>query len=449
MGRADSTVSCLTVRSAATSAESCPALLTVRRIWYADARIRGAMLVVLVASIVARVLLAHSARPVLISDGRDYYRLAENLAAGRGYVQVYDGESLAPFNGFPLRAFRSPGYPALMAGLYSIFGWRPGVYLGTNLAADLVTEGCALLIAAYLFGAGAALVAQVLVAAHVLWMPNPMTESVYAALFALIALMLVMGLPFRNWAAALAFGLVVAAALFVRPITVCIVPALLLAAWKHVRRNARVLVLVGLALAPSVAATLCWAWRNYRVLGDPVLFTTSFGHHNAPDYGIAGDQVFTQLRAEGLNEAQINRELIRMEMSIAARHPFAFFMTWLTRAASLFSLKPPWEVRDLLWTRIFPLTPPSLVATAYRWSCNQYCITYALAACGVVVLAWKRRLGGLGTLACLYVAIHALLSRGDLRLAAPLYPLMCVVIGGLAAVIGQHLKKQPHATAGS
>lgn len=419
--------------------DSSPLVLVTRRIWHADARIRVAMLVVLVASIVVRLLLAESVTPALVSDGRDYYRLAENLAAGQGYVQVYEGESEV-FNGFALRAFRSPGYPALLAGLYSVFGWRPGVYLGANLVAEVVTEGCGLLIAAYLFGAGAGLVAQVLLAAHVLWLPNPMTESVYSALFALMALMLVMGIPFRSWAAALGFGVVLAAALLVRPITVCIVPALLLAAWKPVRRNARVLVLVALALTPAVAGTASWAWRNYRVLGDPVLFTTNYGHHNAPDYGIAADEVFARLRAEGLNEAQINRELIRMEIKIAARHPFGFFMTWVTRVVQLFSLEPPWEVRNVLWKLMFPPARHSLVASAYRWSFDQYGVTYGLAACGVVVLAWKRRLGGLGALACSYVVIHALVSGGDLRLAAPLYPIMCVVIGGLVAMLGEHLK---------
>ncbi len=407
--------------------------VAIGRLRGAGRRTRTAILIIFVVSIAVRVLLAAAVRPVLVSDGRDYYALAESLAAGRGYSQVYEGETEA-FAGFTFRAFRSPGYPALMAALYSTFGWRPAVYLATNIAADVVTEACGLLIGAYLFGAAAGVVAQVLLAAHVLWTVSPMTESVYAALFAALALMLVLGVPLRRWRGALGFGLLAAAALFVRPVTLCVWPAL---AWKigHEARSRRGLCALLIALAPSVLGVSLWAWRNYGILGAPVLFTTNYGHHNAEDYGIPADLAFARLRAAGLNEAEINAALIRDEMQIAGQHPFAAFMTWVTRVGELFSLTPAWELENVLWQQFFGPDPqPSVAGRLYRWSYSQYYLTYAAAGAAAAWLVWRRRkLGGLGVLMLSYVAVHALISRGDIRLAAPLYPLMCVLAASLVS----------------
>ena len=137
-----------------------------------------------------RIVLVAGADPAALSDGRDYLVLAHNLASGQGYVQVYDGETEA-FQGFTFRAFRSPGYPLFMAGLYSLLGWRAAVGFAVNVAAELLCQACYVLIAARLLGRGAALVVAVLLAGHVLWTPSLMTESFYSALFALLAMLIV------------------------------------------------------------------------------------------------------------------------------------------------------------------------------------------------------------------------------------------------------------------
>ncbi|GAG00980.1 unnamed protein product, partial [marine sediment metagenome] len=70
----------------------------------------------------------------------------------------------------------------------------------------------------------------------------------------------------------------------------------------------------------------------------------------------------------------------------------------------------------------------------------KYYATYILAACGAVLLALRRRgLAGLWSLMLFYVVIHALVSRGDIRLVAPLYPLMCILAGAFYALILEQL----------
>jgi hypothetical protein len=418
------------------SAEMTPGLRgPVQTLIRAPRGLRHAYLAIFVLSLVFRILLASAARPVLVSDARDYHVLARNLTEGRGYLQVYQGETQA-FDGFTFRAFRSPGYPLLLAGLYTVFGWHWSVDLALNIVADVVTQACALLIAVYLFGAGPALLVQVLLAVHVLWTPNPMTESLYTALFTLLALLLAARTPLEGWAGALGFGLLTAAALFVRPITLCVFPAL---GWRCLRCQPRWprLPLLGLVLLPSIVSVTVWAMRNHALLGQYVVFTTNFGHHNAGAYGIPSDETFAYFRQQGLNEAEINRELTRLEWNLVKADPAGWLKLWARRVGELFSLSPPWEVGVVLWQRVLPVGPEaSWVGAWYRVSYYQYYVTYPLFALGAVVLALRRQgLQGLWMLMVSYIMLHAALSRGDIRLLAPLYPLLCLLPAGLWAMV--------------
>ena len=390
---------------------------------------RVALAAVFALSLAARVLLATAASPTFVSDGRDYRVLARNLAAGRGYVQVYRGETKA-FRGFTFRAFRPPGYPVLLAALHSVTGWNDRAYLVVNIAAGCLTQVCFVLIALRLLGVGSALVVQILLATHVLWTPNPMTESVHTALFALLAALIVFGLPLRNWRGALAFGLITVAALFIRPVTICVFPVLVLKLIRGgpTRRRA---ALALLATLPSVVGVSAWALRNYSLFHQFVPFTTNLGHHNAYDFGIPADWTFSQLRAEGLDEAEINSALLEMEWETAREYPQAWLVTCVQRACQLFSLKPPREVENVLWRRIMR-PEESLASRLYLASYWQYAVTYILAACGAAILIMRRRkLNGLGMLFICYVVIHALVSRGDMRLLAPIYPAMCLMAAAL------------------
>jgi hypothetical protein len=409
----------------------------VRDLMKAGRPIRAAILVVFLLSVAVRVILVARADPQLVSDAFDYHAYARSLLDGNGYASEHKNREAtigrAAYEGFTFRAYRAPGYPVFLAGLYGVFGWHPRVALAANVVADLLTQLCFLLIAWRLLGPRAAVFVQILLAAHVLWTPSLMTESFYTALLAGIALMLVFDVPQRSFKGALLCGVVTAAALFTRPITICVFPVLL---WKFVaggvsrRQAARFLVVI----APAVLLLAAWGARNYRLFGQVVLMTTNLGPHNAYAFGIDKDRTFLALRQRGLNEAQINDAFLHLEWRIARENPLGLTRLWVSRLGELFSLRPACEVEAILWTRTFRPGPQAdLISRAYRASYYQYYVTYALAAVGACLLAVRRqRLGGLWLLMIFYVFLHAAISRGDIRLCAPLYPMMCLIAAGCA-----------------
>jgi len=403
---------------------------TLRELFGRSGAYRTVLLAVLVVGVAIRVALVTNAHAALLSDARDYYELARSLTEGRGYEQFYVGETEA-FNEFTFRAFRPPGYPVFLAGLRYVAGWRPVVGLAANVVVDLLTQLCFVLIACRVFGRGSALIVAVLLTIHVVWTPSLMSEALYTALFAVLALLLVFRIADGSIIGAILFGLVMGAALFTRPITVCVLPLLV---WhmlgQHSLKRGGVLLL--LAVVPSAVGITLWGARNQRLFGQFVPLTTNLGHHNAWDYGLHADRVFAHLRGEGLNEAEINDVFLALEWEFVRKHPGTWVLMCLGRARDLFSLEPPPELRQVLWKRTFDCgSDGSLIGRIYRAAYSQYYITYVLAGLGVCVLAVRRHsVGGLWVVLVAYIVVHALVSRGDVRLVAPLYPIMCVLAAG-------------------
>jgi len=389
---------------------------------------------ILVFSLVLRVVIVGHATWHPVADTRDYHALAESLLAGRGYQQEYAGETAA-YRGLTFRAYRMPGYPVFLALVYGLFGWRPIHAYLANVLCDLVAEILVLLTGRRLFGPGVGRVAQMLFALHVIWTPALMTESLFTALFAGLAFLVVTGRVAAHAVAALGFGCLLAAALFVRPIALAVVPAAL---WRMVRSGGAgsVALLCALALAPSAAAVAGWAARNHARLGEVVLFSTNLGLHNSREFPIDRAGIVRAAVARGLNEAQIDR-LLRGEIKQAVqRSPGRAAAIYLRRVVELFS---PVRPRADLWRRGFE-GPGSarLVTWLYRGLALQYLVTYPLALVGTALLLRRGQpTGGLWPLIASFALIHALVSNGNLRFAAPLYPLFCVLAGyGVVGSIG-------------
>ena len=176
----------------------------------------------------------------------------------------------------------------------------------------------------------------------------------------------------------------------------------------------------------------------------PWLFTTNFGHHNGWAYDLNPDELFAQLRARGLNEAQINSVLIESEARIATAYPLAWLANYVWRTAQLFSLEPADELRKVLWTRALNCGPDGpLIARFYRATYAQYYATYVLCGLGALLLVVQRRpMGGLWALALAYILIHGAVSRGDVRLIAPLYPILCVFAASLWCSLRQEIRER-------
>lgn len=395
-----------------------------------------------------RLWLIFAANPTLASDARDYHDYAASLLAGRGYVQVYNGETEA-FNGFTFRAFRPPGYPVFLAGLYAVVGWHLRAALLANIVADLITQLASAWIAHRLFGIRAAMLVSALLALHVLWTLSLMTESLHTALFsATLALLIERVYPQttaddaaaernrnrRGWLRWFAIGLLLMAGIFTRPITICLIPIAIWSAaqqqggWRS-RRAALALILL-----PTILTTLAWGWRNYAIFGERVWTTTNLGHHNAWEFDLNADMAFALLRKDGANEAEINSAMLADQRRWAWEHPDRWLRIVAWRAVTLFSLSPPPELTNVLWKFTFPPESAGIAATVYRNLYYHYWLVYLLAPFGLLTV---RLPGGRFLIAVVlcFTLMHMLVSRGDLRLAAPLYPVLCVLIAGAAELV--------------
>lgn len=420
--------------------------LTVRAAWEA---LRGAspitwfgLIALLVVSAVFRGWLILAASPTLVSDARDYHDYAASLLEGRGYVQIYRGETAA-FDGFEFRAFRPPGYPFLLAGLYRIVGWHPRAALLLNVMADLATQVAAALIAVVVlapFGPLrarlAAIITVALLGLHVLWTPALLTEPVYTALFTTLGLLLLTRTGTRSIRGALLNSVLLMAALFIRPVTLCLFPLFVVQVLRAGPSRSRI-VLLGALLVPALLAVAAWSGRNYLVFGEFVPLTTNLGHHNAWDFGIPADQAYEIGRAEGLNEAQINRVLLQAIGERIREKPAGFAQLLARRIGELFSFAPPPELTANLWTLTFDSAPTaSLPGRVYRQLYSQYPLVYGLATLGLLVLLVRKApIRYLLATLVAYIVFQVLLSRGDIRFLAPIYPLMCVLAAALFAFI--------------
>jgi hypothetical protein len=390
----------------------------------------------LALALLLRVWLVAHATWLPVSDTRDYHDLARNLASGQGYVQMYEGER-AEYRGLAFHAFRMPGYPAFLAALYSLFGWDPMVGYVANVGCELLTQLFLLALGRQLLGPAGSVAAQALFATHVVWTASLMTESLFTLLFTALVLLLVRGRATAIPAGAAGFGLLLTAALFVRPIAVAVLPVAL-ARTLRARPARRGALLAALILAPVVLSLGAWAARNHERLGAVVILTTNLGTHNAPFFGIDRARIVENARRQGLNEAEINDALVaEIGRTVAAAPAWAVWL-YVQRALDLFSLGRPWEVRALLASRTFAAPDRSPGAhRAYGVLLFQYYLTYPLALAGALLLARQRRsLRGVWAILSTYVLAHAVVSDGNFRLAAPLYPLLCLFGGHAIAWVG-------------
>jgi hypothetical protein len=377
-------------------------------------------------SLALRLFLVSQATWQPVADTRDYHALARSLLAGEGYRQVYDGETLA-YHGLTFHAYRMPGYPAVLAAVYGLLGWRTVHAYLANVAFDLAGQVAALALARRLFGRRVALWSQGLLTLHLIWTPSLQTEPLFTALFTGLALLVLTGPRPLRPARTLGVGVLLAAATFVRPIALCVVPVAL---WREARREglARAAALSCLLILPTTLALGAWGARNHARLGQVVLLSTNLGLHNSREFAIDRATLVREAVARGANEAEVNRLLLAEIGGIVRRTPALAAGIYVRRVAEIFSPRRP---RTELWRSTFPGRGLARGARQlYRTLALQYWITYPLAIAGAV-LSLRARPEARGLLALIgsFALVHALVSHGNLRFAAPLYPLLAILAG--------------------
>lgn len=237
--------------------------------------LRHCALVVFVLALVVRLFVATAYyEPQPSADAADYHRLAAGLAGGAGYVN----EAGEP------TAWRPPGYPFFLAGVYAVFG--PDVRAAT-LAQAVLGALTALLLAVFagqVAGRREVLTAGLLAAVYpgFFWLPR-LLLSENLALFLVAAALCVAASLARRWRAwqAVALGLLLGAGVLVRAPHLLF--AVLLLAWLAVhlwwrgREWRRALLTVVLAGVGVAALMTPWAARNQAVFGRRVLVATQDG----------------------------------------------------------------------------------------------------------------------------------------------------------------------------
>ncbi len=213
------------------------------------------------------------------ADGTYYDILARRLAEGAGYTWLWPDGTVTAVAHYPV------GYPALVALAYAAFGPHPGLAMVEAAVLGAVASAAVHRTVAIGGRRAPALLAGLTFAVHpalVLYTPALMTEGVAASLLAVAtfaASRLVGDRPVR-WAAAL--GVVLGAAIFVRPQCALFAPLLPVVVVLVTRgANRAALRRAGWAALLTTACALAlvapWTARNCASMGRCALVSTNGG----------------------------------------------------------------------------------------------------------------------------------------------------------------------------
>jgi 4-amino-4-deoxy-L-arabinose transferase-like glycosyltransferase len=309
-----------------------------------------------------------------VADQISYHTLATRVLEGHGF-SFETGWWPATEAGQPT-AHWSYLYVSLLTGIYALFGPYPlAARLIQAVAAGLLQTWLTFRIAERLFSRRAGLVSAALAAFNgyfVLYSGALMTEALY-----IIAVLWIIDISTAVTASAVTrdpaatrtwvlLGLALGAAALLRQVALLLVPAVVgFAVWHAARRlapgggipwqaAAMSLRRVAIALAVLAVLILPWTIRNYRAFDSFVLLNTNAGFaffwanhpvHGTrflpilpPDKPSYGALIPVELRT--LNEAAMDRELMRRGLDFVGADPLRYLRLSLSRAAEYFKFWP-------------------------------------------------------------------------------------------------------------
>jgi 4-amino-4-deoxy-L-arabinose transferase-like glycosyltransferase len=325
-----------------------------------DRRWRWAFALVLVAALALRIgYVAATPDYAIVHDAHDYDVHARSIAAGHGFFPLGPGPTRQT-------AFRPPGYPYFLAGVYTLAGeaGRPTerrIVAGRIANAIVGTVIVALLgvLCAQLFDRRVAIAAMALAAAYVpliLIGGALMSEALFTALLlgALTAALHARGAQHGTWWVALA-GVLGGLAILTRANGLVLLLPLALAVWAgRPRWSRRALLAPALVVTVAALTVAPWTIRNAVKLHAFVPVTTQVGAALAGTYNSAArtDDVnpasWRSLRRvpdyrylmraprwRATPEATLDRRLRAAALRFAADHPgyVAKVVYWNTRRA--------------------------------------------------------------------------------------------------------------------
>lgn len=295
---------------------------------------------VFLVSLALRLAWAAFTEATPVSDFRGYDTLAVRWLSGGG------------FGGGDLLAYRTPGYPAFLAGIYLIFGhsWKAAAYVQAFLGA--ASSGLTTALAGRVIGRRASIIAGLLHALSptaLAYVPVLASENLAVPL--LLSGLLLVAYASRSAAPkrllfAAASGGVLGLLLIVRPAAVVFLPAwLLLVTCGTARGRLRVLSpLVTVAVALLVISP--WLVRNHRLGLGPLTLSTAGGlnawmgnNDEAISGGFIGVRI-PELQTGTVGERERERAYWRAAIAWVRSHPVRYLALCRARAVRLLGAEP-------------------------------------------------------------------------------------------------------------
>lgn len=287
----------------------------------------------------------HAAEPV--ADAADYQRLAGGLANGLGYVDAAGAPT----------AWRPPGYPFFLAGLYSIFGVSVTAAAYAQAALGALSVLLLAVLCALVAGRREGLVAGFLAAVYpgFFWVPRLLLSenlSLSLTLASLCAALMLVRTRGLKWA--LALGLLSGAGALVRGANLAVAGLLivwiLFCEWRRRPRAewgrlAAALLLCGTGL---LLLMLPWTARNYTVFRRFVPIATQDGltfyasywppeRNGRLTWGAlpGGEDPAVAEAARAGDEVAVSKQLQAVALGRLREHPGRFFSVIPSKLISL------------------------------------------------------------------------------------------------------------------
>jgi 4-amino-4-deoxy-L-arabinose transferase-like glycosyltransferase len=383
-------------------------------------------------------------RGPLFNDSVFYLQAANSLAHGKGY---------APF-GFPTAEW-PPGYSALLAPLFKVFGYHEFYAQVLNAILGALTVTLLYLLARRLFGRPAAIASSAALAVlpgPILWADVVVAETFYT--FLLVGVLLLFAvLPKGRWWVPLVLGLAIGLTTLVRGEALLLVPAAAMLLWVSLRGPRRpvrwvasvaaLVVVFGLTLLP-------WALRNTAQMGQFVPLstnssTTLYSGHNPRANGAqsyAGPEIEAQIKTSGSQRELDEAKLLRSDAVHYARtHPSRELQLIPLKLLNLFR----GDGYSLEWVNAGPANdkpiPPSLVVPVRVVADAGF---YAMVGAAFLAIALGgRRLWRSPTMKAVAVLLGCALVLfgfvyyGNYRYREPLSPVFLLLAGPLLARMWQ------------